>query len=137
MTVAQCQTLNTYLDQNPSAMMTALRQELTQSLPVTADGVSFQSITCQSASVFQTKPYHRATFAVQLTFKALYTLFARNALYVTLPPSVDTSLMSSEGIAALSLNPVKSALQSALGRAFLQVYKDANRKFRGLKYINK
>jgi hypothetical protein len=87
------------------------------------------NVTCAPRYATQTRGDQGAVFTISsLQVKALYTLFAFNASYVTLPATfVDKSLQLPESTAPLGLKPVRSAIQNALRRLVLAAIKNSLR----------
>ncbi len=111
---------------NQTAIQASIKAELAKVLPVTAAGISFPNgITCGPRFATQTRDDQAAVFSITgLTLKSIYTLFAKNAVYVTIasPSSVNVALQLSEALAPLSIKGVRAAVQNALRRSVLVNY---------------
>ena len=126
LTNGQCNAFTSFMNQ--STFQALLVAELEKVLPVGSNSIKFTApVTCGPVYATQTRDDHAAYFSVNtMSIKALYTLFAANAPYVTLGSAAQPANMLPESQAPLGLAKVRSVLQNALRRVTLAGIKAYN-----------
>jgi hypothetical protein len=133
LTNSQCAAFNRAVTDQASLAL-SLQNEIVKVLPVTLASIDFltETIVCSPLHSWQTQPDQQAVFALNFTLSGAFNLFAAGASYVTLPNGVTITGQLPESTAPLGLKSVRSALQNALRRVFVPLYKAAMSKHCGV-----
>ena len=126
---------NISTSQGQLQFQSSVASQLAKVLPISAGGVVFpHGITCVPADPQQTLKDQAAYFVFNgMEVSGIYTLFAQNAAYVTLPtlsPSQLSLQTYSESTSPLSQEVVLTALQSSVRVAFFEVMLQIYRLFK-------
>jgi hypothetical protein len=126
LTNSQCAAFNSAVTDQASLAL-SLQNEIVKVLPVTPASIDIltETITCSPLRSWQTQPDQQAAFALNFTLSGSFNLFAAGASYVTLPTGIPITGQLPESSAPLGLRSVRSALQNALRRVFVPLYKAA------------